>query len=68
MRRTARAADGPVRTAPTELGSELLVIGFGHAEQIGDHEQGERARELADELARAVGDELVDLRDRRGAT
>ena len=44
-----------------ELGPEHLVIGFRHAEQVGDHEQRERTRELADELTLAVGDELVDL-------
>ena len=59
--RLARAADGAAGLRRAELGPEHLVIGFGHAEQIGDHEQRERARELADELAFAVGDELVDL-------
>ncbi len=37
------------------------MVRFGDTEQVGDHEQRERARELADELARAVGDELVEL-------
>ena len=55
------AADRAARALGRELGAEHLVIGLGHAEQVGDHEQRERARELADELALAVGDELVDL-------
>ena len=33
----------------------------GHAEQVGDHEHGERLGVRADELAPAVGDELVEL-------
>ena len=44
-----------------ELVSEHLVVDFGYAEQVRDHEHRERAGELADEFAAAVGDELVDL-------
>src|SRR4029453_17430657 len=44
-----------------ELLPELLVLLFGNAEQIGDHEQRERARVVADELALAAAQELVDL-------
>ena len=33
------------------------VVGLRHAEQVGDDEQRERLGELADELARPVGDE-----------
>ena len=41
--------------------AEPFVIGFGHSEEVGDHEHGEGLGELADELARAVPDELVQL-------
>ena len=58
----ARAADRRrrSRTVQERLG-ELGVVVLGHAEQVGDDEQGERARELADELALAVGEERVEL-------
>ena len=59
--RLARASDSAPGPPRPELGPECLVICFGDSEQIGDDEQRERARELADELALAVGDELVDL-------
>ncbi len=55
------AADARARALGAELGAEHLVIGLRHTEQIGDHEQRERARELADELAPPAGDELVEL-------
>ena len=41
--------------------AEPLVVGLGHAEQVGDDEHGERLRVGADELAATVGDELVEL-------
>ena len=47
--------------AQAEAFAEPLVIVFGHAEQVGDHEHGERLRVRADELALPVGDELVEL-------
>ena len=37
------------------------MVLFRHAEQVGDHEHGERLRVRVDELAAAVGDELVEL-------
>ena len=41
--------------------TEPLVVLLGHAEHVGHHEHGERLRVRADELAAAVGDELVEL-------
>ena len=76
LRRTGRRATpsalwsmSPCSPAPTSPGvaaqaealAEPLVVVFGHAEQVGDHEHGERLRVRADELAAAVGDELVEL-------
>ena len=58
----AGAADrAATAAAARERGAEHLVIALGHAEQVGDHEHGERAGVLGDELALAVGDELVEL-------
>ena len=37
------------------------MVGFGHAEEVGDDEHGERLGVRGDELAAAVGDELVEL-------
>ena len=37
------------------------MVLLGHAEQVGDDEHGERLGVGADELAVAVGDELVEL-------
>ena len=54
--------------AQAEALAEPLVVLLGHAEHVGDHEHGERLRVGADELAAAVGDELVELLGRRGAT
>ena len=56
----------PAPTSPTvpdepEALAEPLVVGFRHAEQVGDDEHGEGLRVRADELAAAVGDELVEL-------
>ena len=47
--------------ATLELLAERLVVGLGHAEEVGDHVQRERPGEVPDELALAPGDELVDL-------
>ena len=41
--------------------AEPTVIGLGHAEQVGDDQHREGLRVRADELAVAVGDELVEL-------
>ena len=38
-----------------QLLEELLVVGLGHAEEVGDDQQRVRAGELADELAPPVG-------------
>ncbi len=56
------AADGTglSPTACESLAEELVVL-FGHAEQVGDDQHGERLREVADELALAGLDELVEL-------
>ena len=56
----------PAPTSPTvpvqaEALAEPLVVLLGHAEQVGDDEHGERLGVGADELAVAVGDELVEL-------
>ena len=37
------------------------MVGFRHAEQVGDDQQGERLRVLLDELAPSRGEELVEL-------
>ena len=44
-----------------ELLAELLVLVFGNAEQVCDDEEGEGPRVVADELALAPAEELVDL-------
>ena len=44
-----------------QLFSQQRVVGLRHAEQVGNDEQRERLGELADELARSVGEDLVDL-------
>ena len=54
-------ADLTGRRAQAEALAEPPVVGFGHSEQIGDDEHRERLRVRADELAAAVGDELVEL-------
>ena len=41
--------------------AEPTVVGLGHAEQVGDDQHREGLRVRADELAVAVGDELVEL-------
>ena len=51
----------PGLPAQAEELAEPLVIFFGHAEQVGDHEHREGLRVRADELAAAVGDELAEL-------
>ena len=45
----------------TEALAEPLVVRLGHAEHVGHDEHGEGLRVGADELAAAVGDELVEL-------
>ena len=40
---------------------ERLVLGGGHAEQVGDDQESERLRVVADELAPPACDELVEL-------
>ena len=45
----------------TETLAEPLVVGFGHAQEVGHDEHGERLRVRADELAAAAADELVEL-------
>ena len=59
--RAALATGGVGRSSPCSSRAERLVIGFGNAEQIGDHHQRERVRVVADELALAAVEELVDL-------
>ena len=59
--RLLAAPDRVTRALRRQLGSKHLVILLGHPEQIRDHQHCERARELADELAAAIGDEFVDL-------
>ena len=50
----AGAAEPPWRPVPTlQLLAERLVVGLGHAEQVGDDVQGERPGEVLDELALA---------------
>lgn len=48
------------------LGEELIAVGVGHAEQVGDHHQGERLGELGDQLTartdQVVVEGLVDHR------
>ena len=44
-----------------ELGAERVVVFLGNAEEVGDDEQRERLRVLADELALALAEDLVDL-------
>jgi hypothetical protein len=50
-----------------ELLTESGEVGLGHAEQVADHQVDEGIGELADELALALGDELVDLAIRESA-
>ena len=51
-----------VLAVPTlQLVAEPLVVLLGHAEQVGDDVESERSGEVADELALAALDELVDL-------
>ena len=57
----AAGADLARVPAQAEPLAEPLVIFFGHAEQVGDHEHRERLRVRADELAVAVADELAEL-------
>ncbi len=40
--------------------TEALMVGFGHTEEIGYHQHGERLRVGADELTRAIAHELVE--------
>ena len=47
--------------AEAEAGTEPLVLRFGNAEEVGDHEHRERLGVRADELAGAPGDQLVEL-------
>ena len=47
--------------AQAEAFAEPAVVGFRYPEQIGHDEHRERLRVRADELAAAVGDELVEL-------
>ena len=49
------------RFGACEVGAELGVVALRDPEEVGDHEHRERARELADELAVAGVDELVEL-------
>ena len=56
----------PAPTSPTvpvqaEALAEPLVVLLGHAEHVGDGQHGEGLGVGADELAPAVGDELVEL-------
>ncbi len=50
-----------LRSRALELFAEGGAIILGYPEQVGDDQQCERSRELGDELALAVVDELVDL-------
>ncbi len=61
--RVAGAADGArvPAASDSELLSEQVVIALGHTEQVRYYEHRERLAVLADELARAPADELVDL-------
>ena len=57
-----RAAEPLRRPVPAlQLLAERLVVGLGHAEEVGDDVQRERPGEVLDELALAPRDELVDL-------
>ena len=47
--------------AALELLAEPLVVGLGHAEEVGDDVQGEGTGVAPDELALPAGRELVDL-------
>ena len=55
------APTSPTVPAQAEALAEALVVLLGHAEQVGDDEHGEGLGVGADELAAAVGDELVEL-------
>ena len=57
----APAPTSPGAAAETEAFAEPLVVRFGDPEQVGDDEHRERLRVRADELAAAVGNELVEL-------
>ena len=50
---------------PSPLGAEclaeVLVVLLGHTEQVGDDQQRERLCVRREELALAVGDELIDV-------
>ena len=48
--------------------AELLVVLLGDAEQVGNHQQRERLCVRAEELAVAVGDEVVEAARRPAAT
>ena len=49
------------RSAEPEAFAEPLMLRLRHTEEVGDDEQRERLRVRADELAAAVGEELVEL-------
>ena len=58
-----RRADRRAKLLP-----EHLVVLLRDAEQVRDHQHRERLGVFGEELTLAVGDELVELRRRRGAT
>ena len=60
-RLVVEAADVGAGALGAECLAELLVVLLGHAEQVGDHQQRERPGVGGQELALAVGDELVDV-------
>ena len=55
-----RSPNGPIPVRP-HLPLKDLVVLFGHAQQVGDDQQGEGAGEVGDELALPSCEELVDL-------
>ena len=59
--RSPDVAGGFAAPSGAHLGAERLVVLLRHPEQLGDDEEREGAGVLADELACAVGQELVDL-------
>jgi hypothetical protein len=54
----ARAADATASVLAEGL-REARPVFFGHAEQVGDHQQGEGTGDLADEFALTAGEERI---------
>ena len=58
LQRVALAAADGAGAATEQRRAELVVVGLGHAEQVGDHQHRERAAELSLYSALAVREEL----------